>query len=81
MLLIKTVPDPWAMKSGSPVLQSAKSQVFASEPRDAGWFSMSTSGEQGEVMGPPSCGVFPVKEGQVWASVLRADWGMGVLSS
>jgi hypothetical protein len=63
---IKTLEDPDAMVSMGPV-HTALSPTLA-----AGFPPINTVGSPAGIMGPPTCGTFPVTMGQVCISVILA---------
>ncbi len=63
---MKTVADPFTITSGG------LTHVAMSETRAAGRPPISTVGQQGAMIGPPTCGTGPLKAGQMCMSVNRA---------
>src|SRR5438128_1111685 len=72
---IITVVDPMAITSGGPT------QTAMSVTRAAGRNPISTIGQQGGRIGPPTCGTRTVTMGQTCISVIRAAKGILVLLS
>ena len=71
MFLTNTVGEPLAMTSGGPT------HVAMSPTRAEGIMPISTVGQPGGRIGPPTCGTTPVTIGQVCMSVTRAAGGIG----
>src|SRR5262249_31044365 len=64
--------DPLTMTSVGPV------QISMGVPRAGGGRQVTTVGQPGGMMGPPTCGTRPVTIGQVCISVIRAAGGIAV---
>src|SRR5271157_2686124 len=69
-LPMRTVGEPMAIMSGGPT------QVAISVTRAAGSIPISTVGQHGGRIGPPTCGTTPVTIGQTCISVIRAAGGI-----
>src|SRR5208283_2896603 len=69
-LPMSTVGEPMTIMSGGPT------QVAISVTRAAGSIPISTVGQHGGRIGPPTCGTTPVTMGQTCMSVIRAAGGI-----
>src|ERR1035441_8790768 len=67
---MSTVLQPITMTSGGPT------QVAMSPTRAAGSIPISTVGQPGGRIGPPTCGTIPVTIGQTCMSVIRDAGGI-----
>ena len=67
-----TVAEPFIIESGGPT-QTAESPMMA-----AGKKEISTVGDPGPIIGPPTCGIGPVVIGQTCKSVILAANGIFV---